>query len=507
VRRPVNRIEARSVRSIPSRERTSGKLGSPPPAAWHAWVHGVVLRFGAFALLLLLAEPWALPAAPSPDFAAARDEMVRILAGFIRVDTSNPPGNETRGAEYLKSHLDRAGISSEILALEPERGNLVARIKGNGKKRPLLLVAHLDVVGVERDKWTVDPFGGVVKGGYVYGRGAADDKGMGAACLQVMLLLQRFKVPLDRDVIFVAESGEESSTYVGMDFLVNKHWDKIAAEFALNEGGRIFLKEGRVQYVGVATTEKVPRAVFLTARGVSGHGSRPRADNPIVHLAGAVAKLGAWQSPMRLNDTTRTFFERLARISSSPEAQFYARLADPSSSPEAQERIRQASPGYYSMLRTSLSPTLIKGGFRLNVIPADASASVDARFLPDEDHEAFAAQLRKVIDDPAVEVALAAPGSRKPTAPSRLDTEMFRALEHAQAQLFPDAATLPMMLTGATDSAQLRARGVQAYGVGSIFSDEDSARTHGNDERISIPGLGKFLEFLWWSVVEVAGAR
>ena len=246
--------------------------------------------------------------AASPDFTAAHAELVELLRGFIRIDTSNPPGNETKACDYLKPFLDREGIGAEVLALEPARGNLVARLKGNGKKKPLLLMGHTDVVGVERDKWTVDPFGAVMKDGFIYGRGASDDKAMTAACLQVMLMLKRLNVPLDRDVIFLAESGEESSTYVGIDFMVKKHWDKIECEFALNEGGRIHQKDGRVHYVAVSTTEKVPRAIFLTAKGTSGHGSRPRKDNPIVHLAAAIAKIGQWQPPMRMNETTRSFF-------------------------------------------------------------------------------------------------------------------------------------------------------------------------------------------------------
>src|SRR5687767_3699175 len=259
-------------------------------------------------IIFLLAPLWTaeLYAAAWPDFDQAHRETITNLVGFVRVDTSNPPGNETKGASYLKAFLDREGIPSTIYELEPGRGNLVARLKGNGKKKPLLLMGHIDVVGVERDKWTVDPFGGIIKDGYIYGRGAADDKGMTTVCLQIMMLLHRAKVPLDRDIIFLAESGEESSTHVGIDFMVKQHWDKIACEFALNEGGRIFQKSNRVQYVGVSTTEKVPRPILLSAQGTSGHGSQPRMDNPIVRLSAAVGKFATWQPPMRLNDTTRT---------------------------------------------------------------------------------------------------------------------------------------------------------------------------------------------------------
>src|SRR6185436_6343497 len=205
--------------------------------------------------------------------------------------------------------------------------------------------------------------------GYIYGRGAADDKGMTSVCLEVLLLLHRLKVALDRDAIFLAEGGEESSTYVGIDHMVSKHWDKIECEFALNEGGRIYEKGGKVQYVGVATTEKVPRAIFLTAKGTSGHGSRPRMDNAIVHLAAAVAKIGQWQPPMRLNDTTRLFFSKLAALVPPEEAFLYTHLEDPDRAAEVQEKLFRYHGGYHSMLRTSISPTMIKGGFRLNVIP------------------------------------------------------------------------------------------------------------------------------------------
>jgi acetylornithine deacetylase/succinyl-diaminopimelate desuccinylase-like protein len=210
---------------------------------------------------------------------------------------------------------------------------------------------------------------------------------------------------------------------------------------------------------------------------------------------------------MRLNDTTRAFFARLSKIVPSEEAFLYSHLDDPVLGTMVQEKLRTTNIGYNSMLRTSVSPTVIKGGFRFNVIPADATATLDVRFLPDEDQVAFAEMLRKVIDDPAIEIALAEPGSRKPSAPSRIDTEMFLALERAQRKLFPEASTLPMMLTGATDSAQLRSRGVQAYGLGSLATDEDSARVHGNDERLSVEGIGKFLEYVWWSVTDVAAAK
>ena len=441
---------------------------------------------------------------PTPDFNAAREETVKILAGFVRIDTSNPPGSETKGAEYLKSILDREGIPSEIFEMESGRGNIVARLKGNGKKKPLLLMGHIDVVGVEREKWTVDPFGGIVKDGYLYGRGSSDDKGMTSACLEVFLLLHRLKVPLDRDVIFLAEAGEEGTSTVGIDYMVQQHWDKIECEYALNEGGMIYAVNGKVKYVGVATTEKVPRGFKLVARGTSGHGSVPRQDNAITHLATAVGRVGNWQAPMRLNETTRAFFSRLAKISPADEGYLYSHLEDSTNSEAVQEKLRTANPMYNSMLRTSIVPTIIKGGFRSNVIPGDAEATLDVRAVPDEDIEALAKSLRKLINDPAVEVVPPAARGRPATPPSKLDTEMFGALENAQTRLFPGTITVPLMLTGATDSAQLRAKGVQAYGLGSVA---EVSVAHGNDERISVDGLGKFVEFIYWAVIEVAASK
>ncbi len=452
----------------------------------------------------LAQAPLASPArrVATPDITRAREEAVGLLRDLIRINTSNPPGNETQAAQYIQTVLAREGIPSEIFEKEPGRGSLVARLKGSGKKRPLLLMAHLDVVGVERDKWTVDPFAAVVQEGFIYGRGASDDKGMLAANLEIVLLLHRLRVPLERDVIFLAESGEEGTSSVGMDFMVNEHWEKIDCEYALNEGGQTFLEGGRVPHVDVATTEKVPRRLRLVARGTSGHGSMPRPDNAIVHLAAAVAKVGAWQPPLRLNETTREYFERLAKISPPDEAYLYTHLKEPG----VQEKLWATKIFLISMLRTSISPTLIRGGFRMNVIPAEAEATLDVRALPDEDMKAFIATLRDLIHDPEVEVAPAFGDQRPAPPPSSIHTEMFEALERAQRKVFPGAVTLPLMVTGATDSAELRALGVQAYGIAIPETEEDLRRMHGNDERVSVEALGRFVEYEYRAVADVAAA-
>ena len=462
------------------------------------------------ALLLSLTLLASSARAAAPDFAAAHQEVIEHLKQFVSIDTSNPPGNETKAAEFLKAFLDKEGIPSEIVALDPRRGSLIARLKGSGKKQPILLLGHTDVVGVEREKWDTDPFVPVIKDGWLYARGAADDKCMTTVCLEIMLLLKRSNVALDRDVIFVAEAGEEGTSQFGIDFLVEKHWDKIACEYALNEGGALLEDEGEVRYLNVATTEKVPRTIFLSAKGVSGHASRPRPDNPIAHLATAIAKISEWQPPLRLNDTTRAYFQRLAKISAPEEAWMFTHFDDPVVGPQVQEIFRKAEKylGFNSTLRTSISPTVIKGGFRTNVIPGDALATLDVRALPDEDMDAFVKTLEHLINDPAVSVTRAGGLERPTSPPSRLDNEMFRALERAQAALYPNAVTIPSMSVGATDSAQLRAKGVQAYGLGTVSGlSGGGSRAHGNNERVNLAGIRPFIELMYRAVTDVAAAK
>jgi acetylornithine deacetylase/succinyl-diaminopimelate desuccinylase-like protein len=366
-------------------------------------------------------------------------------------------------------------------------------------------MGHTDVVGVEREKWSVDPFAAILKDGFVYGRGAIDDKDTVAAALIAFLSLHRLKVPLDRDVIYLAEAGEEGTPEVGIGFMVDRHWNAIDSEFALAEGGDIPVREGRIRYVGVATTEKVPSGLRLVAHGTSGHGSMPRVENPIVHLATAIAKIGAYQPPMRLNETTKAFFERSAALSPPAEAFLLTHLDDPTVGGLVQETLRRTNIQYNSMLRTSISPNIIKGGFRINVIPGDAEAMLDVRALPDEDMNRVVADLRALIDDPAIDI-LRERVNRPSAPPSRLDSELFRTLERIQASVYPGSTTIPMMLTGATDSAQIRAKGVQSYGISGPIGERDPS-AHGNDERISIDALGKYVEYIYRTVAEIAASN
>lgn len=464
-----------------------------------------------FSPTLFLLALSASAAEPVVDWDKAKAETLLHFQSIVRLNTSNPPGNETAVVNYLKNVFDREGIGYQVFALEPGRANLVARLKGNGSKKPILILGHTDTVGVQPEKWPVDPFGAVRKDGYIWGRGTTDNKDGVAAGLMLMLHLKRLRVPLDRDVIFVAEASEESSSgpvNVGIEYLIKEHWPDIEAEYALAEGGFVHSENGRVRFVEIAATEKVPRRAKLIATGTSGHGSRPRRDNAIVHLSSAVSKIGNWQPPMRLNDVTRTFFERLSLISPPEEAARYNGLFDPQKTAAIQDYFADHDLGKNSVLRTSISPTMLSGGFRQNVIPSQAEAMLDIRALPDEDMTKFYAEMDRVIGDPSIRIVPSPPG-RPSAPPSRLDTEMFRTLEATQRRLYPSAITIPGMVTGATDLAQLRARGVQAYGIGPRFDEAEFAEHgwHSDVERLSEDSLHGFVQFMWYAVVGIAATK
>ncbi len=445
-----------------------------------------------------------------PDWSALEAETMRHFQALLRLDTSNPPGNEGIAVDYLERVLQEAGIETKRFANDPARPNLVARLKGSGAKRPLLVMGHTDVVKVDPAKWTHPPFSATRDGGYVYGRGTVDDKDNVVAGLMVMLLLKRLNVPLDRDVIFLAEAGEEASTQVGIKFLVDEHWPEIEAEYCFAEGGGVTRTGGQVRFATVQSSEKIPYGVTLTARGPAGHGSVPLRSNAVAHLSKAVARIADWQSPMRLNETTRAYFERLAAISTPEEAVRYRALLDPSSAAGVQEHLAVHEPRHHSMLRTSVSPNIVAGGYQVNVIPSEATATLDVRALPDENIDRFIEELRKVVADPAVTVERSNRNTRPGAAPSRIDSEAFKAIEAAVRTHYGPVTTLPTMSTGATDMAFLRARGMQCYGVGPLTDSEDGPKgfgAHSDQERILESSLHTFVKFHWDIVLAVAAKR
>jgi acetylornithine deacetylase/succinyl-diaminopimelate desuccinylase-like protein len=276
----------------------------------------------------------------------------------------------------------------------------------------------------------------------------------------------------------------------------------------MTEGGGATIEGGRVTQVSIGTAEKLPARVRLVATGTAGHGSVPRLDNPLVHLAAAVEKVGRWETPMRLNDTTRVYFEKQARISAPDMAAIYTSLLTPAGAAAAQAFLRQHSPAEYSMLRTSVVPTMLKAGVGMNVIPSEAEATIDIRALPGEDIQAFYAEMARVIDDPAVKI-VPVPQTRPPSPASRLDTEMYRVMERVAASVYPGATVIPSMSTGASDQAQLRAKGIQSYGIGPASTEADNLNypAHGDVERLAESSLYPLVQYVWTVVTEAAARR
>ena len=457
----------------------------------------------------LVAQPRAIA---QPDWPRLERETLEHFQALLRIDTSNPPGNETAVVEYVSQVLRRAGIPFQTFALEPGRANLVARIKGNGTRRPLLIMGHSDVVTVEPAKWKFPPFSATRDGGYIYARGALDDKTHVVAGLMTLLTLERLDVALDRDVILLVEAGEDGTTRVGIDFMIAQHFDAIDAEYYIAEGGGVRREGGRIKFASIGTMEKTPRTLELVARGPASHGSVPTGGNAVARLAKAVAALSAWEPPVRLNDTTREYFTRLIALSPRDEAaRFRAVLGtDTAARDEAARYFKEHSPGYSALLRTTVSPTMLRAGLRVNVIPSDAVATLDLRIMPDDVQDRILAEIRGVINDPAVEVRLAArDGVPRPIGSSRIDTDAFRAIESAVAQNY-DTVTIPSMGTGATDNAQMRSKGVQCYGTGPATDSEDAGLgfgAHSDQERILESELHRFLRFTWDIVLNIARAR
>jgi len=445
-----------------------------------------------------------------PDWAAAEAELIRHFQAIVRLDTTDPPGGERPVVEYLKSVLKTEGIEFQEFALEANRPNLVARLKGNGRKRPLLLMGHTDTVNIDAAKWTsAPPFSAARQDGYIYGRGTLDDKDNVAASLMAILLMKRLNVSLDRDVIFLAEAGEEGSVSVGIKYMVEQQYGAIDAEYCLAEGGSGYRTGGNVRFVSVQTLEKIPYAIELVARGPAGHGSVPLETNAVVKVSQAVAKVAAWAPPVRLNETTSAYFKRLADISPPEEAARYRAVLDPSRINEIDAWFRKNEPRHASMLRTSVSPNIIQAGYRINVIPSEAIARLDVRGLQDEKMPAFLEMLRKVVDDPTIEVRMASRDTRPGGVEARIDSEAFKAIEAAVKSAY-NAPTLPTMSTGATDMAYLRAKGMQCYGVGPASDIEDGPKgfaAHSDQERILESELTRFLRFYWDTIQSLAAAR
>lgn len=447
--------------------------------------------------------------AQTPDWPKIHDEAMKHFQALVRIDSTDPPGNETKVVEYVKQVLEAEGIPAVLVAKDPTRANLIARLKGNGSKRPLLIMGHSDTVKVDLAKWTFPPFSATRDGGYVYGRGTLDDKPDLMAAMMTMILLKRSHIALDRDVIFVSEAGEEASTGPGIEFLVNEHWAEIDAEICLAESGGVRRQDGKPFYATVQTTEKQPKGARLVVKGPAGHGSRPLRSNAILHLTRAVEKVAMWDPPMRFNDTTRNYFEKLANFSSPEVAARYKGLFDPQKAQGIRDYLAEYEPGTYTLLHTSISPNMIRAGYQINVIPSEAEATLDIRAFPGEDIDAFYAQMKRVINDPLVDIIPETANQRPGALPSRIDNDAYHAIEDSYRKVY-GVQTLPVMSSGATDMAFLRAKGVQCYGIGVMSDAEDASKgfgAHSDQERILDEAVYKHVEFFWEAVTKIAGTK
>jgi acetylornithine deacetylase/succinyl-diaminopimelate desuccinylase-like protein len=446
-----------------------------------------------------------------PSWPAVRKETVAHLQKLIRARTVNPPGNEVFAARYLAAQLATEDIPFELLEPAAGRAIVVARLTGNGSAKPVMLLAHMDVVGVESAKWSVDPFAAEIRDGWLYGRGAIDDKGMLAANLEAMLLLKRHVIDwggtLARDVIMVATSDEEAGGTFGIDWLLAHHPRFGDAELALNEGGRCRVIDGRLVYVAVQTAEKVPHVVRLSVCGPGGHASVPLGDTALTRLGRALVAIGAHREPLDLTPTTTRFFRALAQAWPTQDegcAMEDVVSGDPDRVHRAEATLL-AHPVLDALLRAGVSATIVEGGVRANVIPTEAHVTLDIRTLPGRSVRDTLERLRAAIGDSSVESVVLASGDDAPA--SSFDTPMFRAIEEVMAERAPGTVVVPYLSTGATDSAKLRSAGVQAYGLLPFpMTESDEARMHGHDERISLDALEFGTRVIFETIRRVATA-
>jgi acetylornithine deacetylase/succinyl-diaminopimelate desuccinylase-like protein len=445
----------------------------------------------------------------TPDWESVEEELVTRLQTIIRFDTRNPPGNELPLARYLETALRQESIETTIFEPKENRAVMIGRIRGSGAKRPVILLAHMDVVGVEREGWSVDPFAGDIKDGYLYGRGAIDDKGMLATNLMTMLLLKRAiskgAASLSRDVIFLATSDEEAGGEWGMGWLVTHHPELLDAEFALNEGGRTRVIDGGQRYLAVQSAEKVSHVVTITAHGSPGHAAIPLPDNAIFRLARALEALSRYAEPVMLTEITRRFFGQLAEIwpnDSEKQAMIELVSAEPRRA-ESGASVLSRTPVFNAVLRNGISPAVVAGGKQFNVIPATAEAVLNVRTLPGHSVDKVVNRLRAIVTEPGVTIEITHRSQEAPS--SDPGSEMFDAIVSAARELDPKMAVVPYLSTGVTDSARLRMLGIKAYGVLPFpMAQSDEERMHGHDESVPLESLHFGLRLIHGAIERIA---
>ena len=447
----------------------------------------------AWAVMLGLGLP--LPAAaqaPSIDYDKLRDETAQRLAEYIRINTSNPPGNELATARWLKEMLAREGIEGQILdtvELGPGRANFYARLKGSGTGKAIALVHHMDVVPVAAKFWSVDPFGGQIKDGYLWGRGALDMKGHGIVQLMTFIAIKRAGLPLNRDLVYIANADEESGGS-GARTLIARHPELIRdVEYLLTESGGSRVQDGKVRWYGLNVGEKRVYWQKLVVRGRGSHGSRPTPYNPVPRLARILTRIADWQTPLRLTPAVDRYFKAQAKAETGEHRRWLQNAAAAIQSPRGRAWLL-SEPERNALLRNTISPTVLVGSNKTNSIPSEASAELDIRLLPDQDTLAFRRELLRVIADTGS--TLTTIGDMAPRFSAPLDTEMSRAIEHTAARLVPGVPFATTVSTGATDRPYYAGAGLICYGIDPFLVDVEDARrgVHGNDERVSIENLG-----------------
>lgn len=440
-----------------------------------------------------------------------------LLSEVIRVDTSNPPGRTTPLDELLAAKLKPLGFTIDIIPT-PEAGksHLIARLKGDGSARPVLIASHGDVVGVEREKWTVDPFAGLIKDGYVWGRGAIDFKGGIAVFAAAVMRLAQNKIPLKRDVIFMVEADEEGAQY-NTSWLAESHWDKMDCEFALNEGGWIMKRpDGKVRYVSISTLDKSGVSLVLTAHGTSTHSSMPRQDQAIFRLSKAMARLADYDTKPELTASTREFFLTLGKTSEPPMSTYFNNLVnskDPALIAQADKEISK-DVLLHVIMRNTIAPVLMQAGFRGNVIPGSAEATINFRTIPGTTPEDLIAEMKKVINDPNVDIAVPGDPSGVMRRYQRMmsgvkdsptSNGLYQALVHSSGKVWPGVPVTPYLFQAGTDAFAWRSRGVPVYGIYPYpISNDDLSRMHGNDERVPVESLEQGTNLIYETLLEVA---
>jgi acetylornithine deacetylase/succinyl-diaminopimelate desuccinylase-like protein len=461
------------------------------------------------ALVLLLVQPLQAQSAPAIDYAKLREETARRLAEYIRINTSNPPGNELAGARWLREVLAKEGIEGRILdtaELGAGRANFYARLPNSSGGKGIALAHHIDVVTATAEDWNADPFGGEIREGHVWGRGALDMKGHGVIQLMAFVALHRAGVRLSRDLVYVANADEEIGGLGSRTFL-RHHPDLVGRiEFVLTEGADTRVERGKVRWFGIDVGEKRTWWKRLVARGTSSHGSVPLGDNPVDRLVRALGRIVAYETPIRLTPAVDRFFKAQARDQVGPGRAWLSNAAAALETKEGRAWIL-AEPERNALLRTTITPTVLRGSAKTNIIPQEASVELDIRLLPDEDTVAFRRTLERLIADSRIRIE--AVGDVAPVYSAALDTEMFHALERVAARLLPGVPVATPVSAGASDRPYWAAAGPIPYGIDPYLVELEESRysVHGNDERLSLENIEFGLRFYVETILEMAGRQ